>query len=140
MVYTLRFLSSSKYSLFHNSNVFGSCVIHILYTGCAKIRKNNSGVKSLNRKVILTSCRYSLYFINIQTKKKIYLLNKFSRQQFFSPTFRKNYAQLQKNPNKTHTPGMFCAVMNPRLLCTNRPSNSITEQGTKEFNVNYRRS
>jgi len=28
---------SSKGSLFHNSNVFGSCIIHILYTGCAKI-------------------------------------------------------------------------------------------------------
>ena len=26
---------------------FGSCVIHILYTGCAKILKNNSGAKSL---------------------------------------------------------------------------------------------
>ena len=23
----------------HNSNVFGSCIIHILYTGCAKIKK-----------------------------------------------------------------------------------------------------
>ena len=31
---------SSKCSLFHNSNVFGSCIIHILYTGCAKIKKN----------------------------------------------------------------------------------------------------
>jgi len=30
MVYTLRFVSS-KCSLFHNSNVFGSCIIHILY-------------------------------------------------------------------------------------------------------------
>jgi len=38
MVYTLRF-SSSKCSLFHNSNVFGSCIIRILYTGCAKIKK-----------------------------------------------------------------------------------------------------
>ena len=38
MVYTLRFLSS-KCSLFHNSNVFGSCFIYILYTGCAKIKK-----------------------------------------------------------------------------------------------------
>ena len=27
----------------HKSNVFGSCIIHILYTGCAKIKKNNSG-------------------------------------------------------------------------------------------------
>jgi len=33
--------------LFHNSKVFGSCIIHILYTGCAKIKKNNSGAKSL---------------------------------------------------------------------------------------------
>ena len=31
------FFFSSKCSLFHNSNVFGSCIIHILYTGCAKI-------------------------------------------------------------------------------------------------------
>ena len=38
MVYTLRFFSS-KCSLFHNSNVSGSCIIHILYTGCAKIKK-----------------------------------------------------------------------------------------------------
>jgi len=38
---------SSKCSLFHNSNVFGSCIIHNLYTGCAKIKKNNSGTKSL---------------------------------------------------------------------------------------------
>ena len=39
MVYTLLFFFSSKCSLFHNSNVFGSCIIHILYTGCAKIKK-----------------------------------------------------------------------------------------------------
>jgi hypothetical protein len=32
---------------FHNSNVFGSCIIHILYTGCAKVLKNNSGAKRL---------------------------------------------------------------------------------------------
>jgi hypothetical protein len=28
---------SSKCRLFHNATVFGSCIIHILYTGCAKI-------------------------------------------------------------------------------------------------------
>jgi len=38
MVYTLRFFFS-KCSLFHNYKVFGSCIIHILYTGCAKIKK-----------------------------------------------------------------------------------------------------
>ena len=46
MLYTLRFFSS-KCSLFHNSNLFGSCIIHILYTECAKIKKNNSGAKRL---------------------------------------------------------------------------------------------
>ena len=46
MVYTLSFFSS-KCSLFHYSNVFGSCIIHILYTGCAKIKKSNSGAKRL---------------------------------------------------------------------------------------------
>ena len=33
------FFSSSKCSLFHNVNLFGSYIIHILYTGCAEIKK-----------------------------------------------------------------------------------------------------
>ena len=33
------YFSSSKCSLFHNYDVFGFCYIHILYTGCAKIKK-----------------------------------------------------------------------------------------------------
>ena len=33
------FFFSSKCSLFHNSSVFGSCIIHSLYTRCAKIKK-----------------------------------------------------------------------------------------------------
>ena len=33
------FFFSSKCSLFHNANLFGSCIIHILYTGCVKIKK-----------------------------------------------------------------------------------------------------
>ena len=37
--YFLSVSSSSKSSSFHNSNVFGSCIIHILYTECAKIKK-----------------------------------------------------------------------------------------------------
>ena len=41
------FFLSSKCSLFHNYNVFGSCIIHILYTGCAKIKKK-SCAKRLN--------------------------------------------------------------------------------------------
>ena len=46
MLYTLLFFSS-KCSLFHNANLFGSCITHILYTECAKIKKNNSGAKRL---------------------------------------------------------------------------------------------
>ena len=38
MLYTLRFFSS-KCTLFHNANLFGSCIIHILYIGCPKIKK-----------------------------------------------------------------------------------------------------
>ena len=38
MLYTLRFFSS-KCSLFHNANLFGSCIIHILYTEGAKLKK-----------------------------------------------------------------------------------------------------
>ena len=45
--YTLSVSFSSKCSLFHNSNIFGSCFIHILYTECAKIKQNNSGAKRL---------------------------------------------------------------------------------------------
>jgi hypothetical protein len=40
MVYTLRFFFS-KVSFFHNSNVFGSCIIHILHTGVLKLKENN---------------------------------------------------------------------------------------------------
>ena len=40
MVYTIR-LYSSKCSLFRNSKVFGSYIIHILYAGCAQIKKKN---------------------------------------------------------------------------------------------------
>ena len=39
MLHTLRFFLSSKCRLFHNATFFGSCVIHILYTECAKIKK-----------------------------------------------------------------------------------------------------
>ena len=57
MVYTLRFFSL-KCSLFHNSNLFGSCIIHILYTECAKIKKNNSGAKRLIKVYLLVSELY----------------------------------------------------------------------------------
>jgi len=58
MVYTLGFFFS-KCSLFHNSNVFGNFIIHILYTGCAKIKKNNSGAKRLIQIFIPTDNHYN---------------------------------------------------------------------------------
>jgi len=53
MVYTLRFFSS-KCSLFHNSNVFGSCIINILHTGCTKIKKKLFRRQKVN---VLMACR-----------------------------------------------------------------------------------
>ena len=38
-LYSPFFFFSLKCSLFHNSNLFGACIIHILYTECAKIKK-----------------------------------------------------------------------------------------------------
>ena len=46
MLHSLRFLFSSKCHLFHNATFFGTCIIHILYTECAKIKKK-SGAKRL---------------------------------------------------------------------------------------------
>ena len=57
MLYTLRFFSS-RCSLFHNANLFGSCIIHILYTGCAEIKKKNSGAKGL------TNLMHKILFYN----------------------------------------------------------------------------
>ena len=40
---------SSKCSFFHSANLFGSCIIHILYIGVLKLKKNNnSGAKGLS--------------------------------------------------------------------------------------------
>ena len=49
------FFFSSKCILFHNANLFGSCIIHILYTGCAKIKKKfrRQRVNQLNARNLL---------------------------------------------------------------------------------------
>jgi len=64
-VYTLRFFFSSKCSLFHNSNIFGSSFIHILYTGCAKhfilyIYSKNTGTEYFEHGI------YSPFFLSLQ--------------------------------------------------------------------------
>jgi len=64
---------SSKYSLVHNANFFGSCIIHILYTGCAEIKKNNSGARSLTYQMLFFSFFY-IYDASNDT-----FLNQFTR-------------------------------------------------------------
>ena len=59
MFYTLLF-SSSKCSLFHNADLFGSCIIHILYTGCAEIKKNSSSAIFNHRTVTFRSTTVDL--------------------------------------------------------------------------------
>jgi len=39
MVDNLRLFLLFKMRLFYNSNVFGTCIIHILYTGLLKLKK-----------------------------------------------------------------------------------------------------
>jgi hypothetical protein len=47
MLHTLHFFLFTKCRLFYNATFFGSCIIHILYTVCAKKIKKNSGAKRL---------------------------------------------------------------------------------------------
>ena len=42
MPHTLRFFFLQNAFLFHNATFYGSCVIHILYTRCAKIKKKKN--------------------------------------------------------------------------------------------------
>ena len=71
MLHTLRFFSS-KCRLFHNATFFGSCVIHILYTGCAKIKKKNSVAKGLIVKYILYRVVHLLVLIRFRKSVHIY--------------------------------------------------------------------
>jgi len=59
---TLRFFSS-KCSLFHNANSFGSCIIHILYRGCAEIKKNNSCANGLIYRLPVITHETPVHFI-----------------------------------------------------------------------------
>jgi hypothetical protein len=70
-IYSPFFLFKMKF-FFHNSNVFGSCIIHILYTGCAKIKKNNnSGAKMLTE---MDAKHFLVQTINIISEVRIIVL------------------------------------------------------------------
>ena len=70
------FFLSSKCSLFHNSNVFGSCFIHILYTGCAKIKKI---IRASKVKLKQSGSAYS--HVNKQAYREIMQQNYFEMSQ-----------------------------------------------------------
>ena len=62
-MYILSVFFSSKCCLFHNSNIFGSCFIHILYTGCAKIKKKYFRRQKVNKAPPdCPCCRYKRQF------------------------------------------------------------------------------
>jgi len=93
MVYTLRFFFSSKFNLFHNSNLFGSCIIHILYTGCAKINPLKPNDPYRGRTAPLTSkrCILCIYSTNIGTE--------YFKHGVYSPFFSSSKFNLFHNSN-----------------------------------------
>ena len=71
MLYTLRSFSLQNAVCFIMLTFFGSCNIHILYTGCAKIKKNNSGAKwlsSLEDSLKMASRGRNMYLSSIVNK------------------------------------------------------------------------
>jgi len=78
MLHNLRFFFSSKCRLFHNATFFGSCIIHILNTGCAKILKGNSGAKVLTgqnmtndlQRTVKHIAKWNKPFMNSSSKRK----------------------------------------------------------------------
>ena len=65
---------------FHNSNVFGSCIIHILYTECAKIPlKPNDPYSGRTAPLTSKRCILYIYSTNIGTE--------YFKHGIFSPFF-----------------------------------------------------
>ena len=64
-----QFFFSSKCSLFHNSNVLGSCIIHILFTGVLKLKKNNSGARRLILPTALHQYSYRVHSVSLMRSK-----------------------------------------------------------------------
>jgi hypothetical protein len=79
---------SSKCSLFHNSNVFGSCIIHILY-----IYSTNTGTEFFKHGIYAPSfinavCFIILtYLVPVLFTFYIYLFNKYFKHGIYSPFF-----------------------------------------------------
>jgi hypothetical protein len=63
IVFTLRFFSSK--CLFHYSNVFGFCIIHITYTGVLKLKKKYFRPQKVNRLVYVMGVEGSVFFCEV---------------------------------------------------------------------------
>jgi hypothetical protein len=93
---------SSKCSLIHNSNLFSSPVIHILYTVCAKIKKNNSGAKrltSLFNRTIRSSDKHRC--IHMMKHTSIEMLATFTNPTIYD--VRRNLVPLTKLPHMLYS-------------------------------------
>ena len=104
MVYTLRLFLSSKCVLFHNSNVFGSCIIHILYTGCAKIKKKLFRRQKFK---IATEPRYVTVNPDIKTRSSVRnraVVTAFSLTKLLKIKLNLLYIRNQSVPRCKHFP------------------------------------
>jgi len=82
MVYTVRFFFSSKCSLFHNSNLFGSCIIHILYTGVLKLKKKFRRQKVNDLANHLQSAGYCIFRLTFKPNIFLFPLDLKFQQEF----------------------------------------------------------
>ena len=73
VLYTLLFFSS-KCSSFRNANLFGSCIIHILYTGCAEIKKKYFRRQRVKGPVFEYDCRQTYVIAQCEIYKRSTLL------------------------------------------------------------------
>ena len=107
--------------MFHNSNVFGSCIIHILYTECAKIKKLLSSKCSLFHNCnVFGSCIIHILYTECAEFKKFCLQNAVCLiiLTYLVPVLFTFYIQyvlkLKKNSSKCslfHNSSVFCSCI-----------------------------
>ena len=127
MVYTLRFFFSLKCSLFHNSNLFGSCIIHILYTECANIKK-----KFRRQKVNMVHflCNY-IFFSMVQQPPMRQGLLIFEVSRSHSDTLQSVEILLTSDqPNAATTTWQHTTLTTDRHPCPQWDSNPQSQQAS----------
>jgi hypothetical protein len=92
MVYILRFFSSSKCSLFHNSNYLVPVLFKFYIQGVLKLKKNNSAAKRL--KTVGTD----LFYAGVQAQVSRWLIPKCqSTNRWRTGTYRLVYVKISIN-------------------------------------------